>query len=234
MDEVAGALMAFSLCSWEIGAPFLLFVFWRAYSEKRTRVFAGFFMVCLVLFFISFISYPNWLIPFLRATVNNLRADFGFKIHTILVHIWPSHGRILASIFTIMLFIILGYEWGLARSGDFRRFYWVSCLTLAATPLLGFRTEMEHLVVLIIPLALVFAIVHDRWHRFGNILTILLMLVIFILPWMFYLFAVNRFGTIAQEMIFLFLPLSTLVGLYWIRWWAIRPPRILSDFANRS
>jgi 4-amino-4-deoxy-L-arabinose transferase-like glycosyltransferase len=92
---------------------------------------------------------------------------------------------------------------------------------------------MEHLAVLIIPLALVFAIVHDRWRRLGNVLTILLMLLIFILPWTLYLFAVNRFGTIAHEIIFLFLPLSTLIGLYWIRWWAIRPPRILSDFASR-
>jgi hypothetical protein len=35
---------------------------------------------------------------------------------------------------------------------------------------------MEHLSVLIIPLALVFAIVRDRWYRFGNGLIILLML----------------------------------------------------------
>jgi hypothetical protein len=51
---------------------------------------------------------------------------------------------------------------------------------------------------------------------------------------MFYLFVVSRFGTTAQEIIFLFLPLSTLIGLYWIRWWAIRPPRILSDLVNRT
>jgi hypothetical protein len=93
---------------------------------------------------------------------------------------------------------------------------------------------MENLAVLIIPLALVFAIVHDRWHRLGDGLTILLILSIFILPWMLYLFAVSRFDTIAQEIIFLFLPLSTLIGLYWIRWWAIRPPRILSDLVNRT
>jgi hypothetical protein len=100
-------------------------------------------------------------------------------------------------------------------------------------PLLGFRTEMEHLAVLVIPLAFVFAIVHDRWHQFGNGLTILCMLVIFAFPWLFYYFAVSRFGLFAREIIFLFLPLSTLIGLYWIRWWAIRPPRILSDFVNR-
>jgi hypothetical protein len=34
-------------------------------------------------------------------------------------------------------------------------------------------------------------------------------------------------------LIFLFLPLFTLLGLYWIRWWAIRPPRIFTDLARR-
>lgn len=233
MDELTGALMAFSLYYWEVGAPFLFLVFLRIYYENRTRVFTGFFMLCFILFFVSFLSYPTWIIPFLRATVNNLRTNFGFNIYTIFIHIWPSQGRIVAWIFISVLVIILGYEWSSARSGDYRRFYWASCLSLAVAPLLGFRTEMEHLAVLVIPLAFIFAIVHDRWHRFGDGLTILLMLVVFALPWMLYLFAVNRFGTIAQEIIFLFLPLSTLIGLYWIRWWAFRPIRILSDLATR-
>jgi hypothetical protein len=233
MDEVTGALMAFSLYYWEVGAPFLILVFLRVYYEKRTRVFAGFFMSCFILFFLSFLSYPNWIIPYLRANANNLRADFGFNVRTILIEFFPAQGVILGWILTIGLLLLLGYEWSSARSGDYRRFYWAACLSLAVAPLLGFRTELDHLVVLIIPLALVFAILHDRWRRLGDALTILLMLVIFSLPWLLYLFAINRFGVIAEDSIFLFLPLCTLIGLYWIRWWAIRPPRILSDFANR-
>lgn len=233
MDELTGALLALSFCCWEVGAPFLLLVFWRAYHEQRTRVFSGFFMLSFILFFISFLSYPNWLIPFMRAIANNLRTDYGFNIHAILIDLFPGQGKALGLILTIGLVIALGYEWSAVRRGDFRRFYWTSCLSLAITPLLGFRTEMEHLVVLIIPLALIFAIAHDRWRRIGNGLTILLMLFFFILPWLLF-FAVNRFGAIAREMIFLFLPLFTLIGLYWIRWWAIRPPRILSDFAKHS
>lgn len=230
LDELTGALMAFSLYYWEVGLPFLVLVFLRVYYEKRTRVFAGFFMSCFILFFISFLTYPSWIVPFARATVNNLRADFGYNIHTIFAHLWPAQGAILAWIFTGTLVITLGYEWSLARTGDNRRFYWTACLSLAAAPLLGFRTEVEHLSVLIIPLALIFAIIHDRWQRFGNGLIILLMVIIFALPWALYLFSVSRFGA---EIIFLFLPISTLIGLYWIRWWAIRPPRILSDFASR-
>lgn len=233
MDEIAGAWIALSFYYWEVGAPFLLLIFLRMYQEKRRGVFAGFFMLSSILLVISFLLYPNWLIPFLRATANNLRADFGFNLHDIFIHLWPSQGSVFAWIFISILVIALGYEMNTAQRGDFRRFYWASCLCLAAAPLLGFRTEMEHLSVLVIPLALIFAIVHDRWHRLGNVLTLLLMVIIFVLPWVLYLFAQDRFGKTAQELTFLFLPLLTIIGLYWIRWWAIRPPRIWSDLANR-
>ena len=150
----------------------------------------------------------------------------------ILVDFFPVQGKTLGWILTIGLFILLGYEWNAAINGDFRRFYWASCLSLAAAPLLGFRTEMEHLVVMVIPLALVFAVVHDRWRRFGNSLTILLMLIVFTVPWLFYFFSSTHSYKFASELTFLFLPLSTLIGLYWICWWAIRPPRIHSDLAR--
>ena len=233
MDEVAGAFIAASFYHWEVGAPFLILVVLRVYYEKRSRVLAGFFMASVTLLVISFMAYPDWLIPFFRATVNNLKADFGFNVYSIFLRIWPSYGGTFAWLFIAVIVFALGYEWSAARSGDFRRFYWAACLSLAAAPLLGFRSEMENLAVLIIPLALIFAIVHDRWQKFGNLLTILLMLLVLTLPWALYLIAVPRFGAIAQEMLYLFLPLFTFIGLYWIRWWAIRPPRILSDLARR-
>jgi len=160
--------------------------------------------------------------------------DFGFNVRTVLVDLFPAQGKALGWILTIGLVIALGYEWSAAVSGDFRRFYWASCLSLAAAPLLGFRTEMEHIIVLVIPLALVFAVVHDRWRRIGNSLTFLLMLVIFTVPWLLYFLSFESSYKFASELTFLFLPLSTLIGLYWIRWWAIRPPRILSDLAGKS
>ena len=233
MDELAGALIAVSFYYWEVGAPFLFLIALRVYYEKRNRVFAGFFMLSLVLFILAFLAYPDWIIPFLRATANNLRVDFGFNIHNIFIHIWPSHGGTLAWIFIGALVLLLGFEWTVARRGDDRRFYWAACLSLAVAPLLGFRTEMANLSVLVIPLALIFAIVHERWRKIGSGLTFLLMLGVFTLPWLVYVFALDRFGTFAKDILFLFIPIFTVIGLYWIRWWAIRPPRVWSDLASR-
>ena len=49
LDEVTGALMAFSLYYWEVGGPFLVLIVLRMYFEKRQRVLAGFFMAGFIL-----------------------------------------------------------------------------------------------------------------------------------------------------------------------------------------
>ena len=233
-DELAGALMAVSLYHWEVGAPFLFLVAWRVYREGRGRVLAGFGMLSFTLITASILWYPNWIIPFLRAGLNNLRSDFGFTTHEVFAQIFPSQNGALAWVFIGILIITLGYEWSTAHSADLRKFYWTCCLSLAAAPLLGFRTEMGHLAVLVIPLALIFAVVHDRWQPVRNGLPILLLLVVFLVPWAGYFFGLPRFDRLAREIMFLFLPLFTIIGLYWIRWWAIRPPRTWADLANRQ
>ena len=233
-DELAGALMAVSLYYWEVGAPFLILVAWRVYSEGRGRVFAGFGMLSFILLAASFLWYPNWIIPYLRAGINNLKTDFGFTTQAAFAHIFPSQNGIFAWIFIGILVIALGYEWSTAHNADFRRFYWACCLSLAASPLLGFRTELEHLAVLVIPLALIFAIVNDRWQRFGNGLATLFLLAVFSIPWAVYFLAPPHLDGLAREILFLFLPLFTIIGLYWIRWWAIRPPRVWSDMLSRK
>lgn len=232
-DEFVGALMAFSMYYWEVGLPFLLLVAWRSYKEGRVRVLAGFFMISFTLLAVSFLVYPNWLIPYLRAGMNNLRADFGFTVFDSMVNLFPSYGGMFAWGIVVILILALGYEWSAFTVEDERRFYWLSGLMLAVPPLLGFRTELEHLTVLSIPLALVFAIVHDRWSRHRGILTFLLWLIAFGVPWALYLFLLPLGMFPAQDALFLFPPLFTVLGLYWIRWWALRPPRVWADLATK-
>jgi len=231
-DELAGALFALSLYYWEVSAPFLILVIWRMYREKRGRFFAGFGMLTIILGLISLILYPGWILPYLRAVTNNLRADFGFSVQQAFTVIFSADNHIYSQLFIGVLLIALAYEWNLGLSSDFRRFYWVCCLSLAATPLLGFRTDMQNLSALIIPLALVFAVIYDRWRRFGNLLIILLLLAMFLIPWAAYFFILPVYQTLTSTSLYLLLPLSTVIALYWVRWWAINPPRIWSDLVS--
>lgn len=180
-------------------------------------------MVTGLLAVIAFFVYPEWLRAFLRAWVVILRADFGSSPGAIFSRLWPELGAGLGWAVTAGVCVLLLLEWAGARRGEFRRFYWAACLTLALTPLAGFRTESANLVVLILPLALIFSVLRERWKA-GYWLASLVLLLVFLVPWgLFFGPALTR--QIRADAIFLFLPVFTTVGLYWIRWWALRPPR---------
>lgn len=232
-DEIAGALMAISLYYWEVGAPFLVLVMFRAYKQKRARVLAGFFMVSFILLAISFLLYPDWIIPFLRASVNNLRAEFGYNLLTVFDHLWPDRGRAYAWMIIIALAVLLGREWSIARGADFARFYWTAGLTLTVSPLLGFRTEMEHLAVLVVPVVIIVSTVLERWSGSGLGLAAAYISLMLALPWAVYLYGRFPKDWVTGELLFLFYPVVTLISLYWVRWWIFRAPRTWVDMKDR-
>ena len=232
-DELAGALLALTFFRWEVGLLFLTLVIWRVYSEKRFRVFYGFGMLMLVLLIVSFLMNPGWFIPFLQSSLADLRADYGFTSIAILLRLWPTFDTHFVWIIPVGLIVLLGFEWYASRERDFRHFIWTCCLTLAVTPLIGFRTDLSNLVVLFPALALIFATVVERWHH-GYWLNALLYLIVLLLPWGFFIRSVIFQSQFYQDLLSLFFPIFIIAGLYWTRWWFIRPPRTWLDYVRSS
>ena len=229
-DELAGALIVLSAFQWEMGGPFLLFLFFWVVWEKRWRVFTGAGMLAFILLAVSFFLYPGWVLPFLRAAWNSFRASIGYSLHAILGQLWPQFGSTLGWVLTAILIVTLGSEWRAARGANFNRFIWAVCLTLAATPLLGYRVEMDQLVPLTMPIMMIVLISRERWRKLGNGIAFLLLVFFFGLPWLFFTRGVPpEIRLQNDELLFLFWPVFTVIGLYWVRWWMIRPPRTWLD-----
>jgi hypothetical protein len=76
-------------------------------------------------------------------------------------------------------------------------------------------------------LFLVFRVMHERWGRTGLILVFLTMGFLFLGLWMLFLRTVN--GNLEHSIMYLPLPFLSLLGLWWVRWWVIRPPRTLYE-----
>ena len=228
-DELTGALLVLSAFQWEMGGVFILFVALWTFWERRWRVYGGAAMLVFILLAVSFFWYPGWVLPFFRASWASFRFGFGYSIHNIFGHLWPQYGSTLGWILTAILIFTLGYELRAAR-GNFIQFFWAICLSLAAAPLLGFHLEMEQLVLLTLPVMLIIIISRERWQRFGSGIAIFLLLFFFGLSWLIFIQGVPQgFGLQADETLFLFWPVSVVVGLYWIRWWMIHPPRTWLD-----
>jgi hypothetical protein len=222
MDELAGALLALALQHLAIGGPFLLLILLRVIRQRRWRVITGMLMTLFVLLALAFLSYPGWGVPYILGVLADLRWHYGFTPGWIFIALWPEWGARLGWILTGLSILLLAMEWARAREGDWRRFHWTACLTLSLTPLLGMRSEMQNLVVLILPLALIVAIVRERW-RAGYWMAAVLLLGAFGAPWL--LLRQIDDPNLRSSLIFLFLPVFTVLGLYWVRWWTTRPPR---------
>src|SRR5581483_8905737 len=232
-DELAGALLVFTLFYWEVSLLFAILLFWKVFLEKRWRVLAGFGMLLFTLLALSFLIYPGWVYPFLTAVYASIRTPFVLTAGAVLTRLSPVYGTRIPLGLAIFLVIMLGYEWSATRGSDFRRFVWAACLTLAATPPLGLRTELGNLAVMFPSLALIFAAATNRW-KMGYWLTGLLLLIAFLVPWSLFVRWWLFHNQIWQDLLFLFFPVFIIVGLYWTRWWFTRPPRTWLDHVRST
>jgi hypothetical protein len=227
-DELAGALAVLCLCMWEAGLPFLILVTWRVFHESRWRILAGFGMTLVILLGFAFLVYPDWLMPFLTANIGMIRSASGTSTTAALLRLSPEYGLQISRGLTVFVLATLIYEWAVGRDSDLRRFVWIAFLALAATPFIGLRTDLGNLVVLIPAVVLISAAAMQR-RRPGAWLGALLLTLLLALPWYLAWRWLAGGDLRSQDYLFLFLPAISLIGLYWTRWWFLRPTRTWLD-----
>lgn len=216
-DETAGALLALSLLEPRMAPVFLLFLFWRATAQRRWRVWFGFLMTAGFFTLLAFLLIPSWFLPYLRNAISHSRYDPGVSVAALLADWWPAFGLRLSLGLTALLGLFLFLEWRALPGKDFRHVLWTASLTLAVGPLLGLPVALDGHLLLLLPLILLLAVAAERWRGAraafvsGGILVAL-----FALLWL---------AAGSLHALFLLPPFLLLIGLYWMRWWAIRPPR---------
>jgi hypothetical protein len=115
-------------------------------------------------------------------------------------------------------------EWYLAWKKEDARFLWAAFLTLVITNLVAFRTATTNYVMLLPILFYVFKFTQERWGRAGSVFVGFLFLTLWIGLWALFLTTVK--GNVEQPIMYLPLPFICLIGLWWVRWWATRAPRL--------
>jgi hypothetical protein len=219
-DEIAGGLLVFPLLKFGIFGLFVVFMLWWALFHRRWRILAGLGMVFGILLLLSFLLLPDWIMPFVRGLYWHIKYTPGISFSTIMGSIWPVAGPRLGLVLTGMLLTLLVVEWRAVRRKGFRHLLWTACLMLAISPLLGLPIRLFDYSGLFLPALLFFAILGERWkgRTLGGPAGIVLGLS---LP----LSYVTLFWPGAA----LFLPALLIIGLYWMKWWAIRPLRPLFE-----
>jgi hypothetical protein len=82
---------------------------------------------------------------------------------------------------------------------------------------------------MVMPLILVSSMLAERWPRGGQWAAALITAILFIWEWALYYYDLTSKTPTMQLNLIIPLPLILIIGLYWIRWWAIKPKRLLIE-----
>ncbi|HSJ89491.1 MAG TPA: hypothetical protein VK909_19930, partial [Anaerolineales bacterium] len=198
-------------------------------SNRRWHVLTGFGMSLIIMLIISFLTHPGWGLPYIRAVLSNLFQGPNLNLDHI-IQIWFPNERIsIASVVSIFLVAVVFIESVGAAQAHFRRVFWTACLALAAMPLIGLAIFPSNYVVLLPALVLVLAMVWDRWARFRALRTALILIPFIVVPFVLYLQTVYVYVPLYTDLLAVVPPVATILALYWMRWWAVRTPRIWAD-----
>ncbi|HSM71754.1 MAG TPA: hypothetical protein VK851_09435 [Anaerolineales bacterium] len=228
-DELAGALLFLIAYQWEVTALFFLYIVVFMIANKRWRILTGFGMSMAILVAISFLAYPGWGLPYFRAVLADWYAAPNISFGRTVSGWFPATNIAIGLWIGLLLGIVLFLEWIGSVSSHYRRIVWIVCLSLAVTPLMGFAVFPSNHVMLLPSLVLITMLVWERWTRRRVLYTLLILLTVFLLPYWLYYRVLQGAPTIYSELLTFLPPIATIVGLYWMRWWAFRFPRTWSD-----
>ncbi|MDY6873375.1 MAG: glycosyltransferase family 87 protein [Chloroflexota bacterium] len=231
-DTLAGFMFALSFGSIQTSLFVLVFIFIWSISTKRRPILVAFFSGLAFLWAVTLILLPSWPMDWLGALLRTY-ADFSW-VHTPLMDLaalLPGISSYLSialhagfGIYTITLWIT-----ALGESG--RVFIWKALALMVAAYLFHVQSGTEQLFLILPALFMVFRFMSERWSLFGRLFSWALLMLISVGSWFlaapqFAFDSTHRFGLLVAG-----LPVLTFLGMIWIRWWAIKIPRLPFDEA---
>ncbi len=228
-QEVGGIFMALAMVMPQMVILPVIFTLVWCVSARKRAVVLWFFSALILLSVICLFLVPDWIIQYIRLLYNFSSVFPPGSPHLFFSSNFPGLGKQIGWFVTGLSAILLIIEWFLALKKDFRRFLWTVCLTLVLSQWIGIPTIPGNFIVLIIPLILISALLTERWRRGGPWSSILIVAVLFAWQWAIYYLDLKSSQPAMQLNLLFPLPALLLIGLYWVRWWAIKPRRLLIE-----
>jgi hypothetical protein len=226
-DILAGILLTLSLSNPQLSFLLILFILFWAISNRRWALIASFLGFSIVLTVIFTILLPDWPLRWIQQIL-----EFGTYHATdppaaIISRIFPPIANWVWLSITVLSLVYLLWEWFMALRKDENWFQWTAAMTLVITNLLIYRTTSTSYLVLIPGLFIIFSIWNRRWHRRGELGIIIVLVGLFLGLWSLFLLRLE--GSQESALMFIPFPLIVLLGLWWVRWWAIRSSKLMFE-----
>lgn len=219
-DEVAGILIAFTTILPLSFGLFLIFALIWAIGNRRKKIITWFSATLVLLLGFSFALIPSWIIQFFNNMIASYQELNPGSPGGVLISRWGPIGVRFSIAISIVIALLILFEWWQAVRGGQKRFIWAALLTLALGTWSGLKTSPLNYVILYPALIMGLELLYERWktRAIGFILAILA--VLFIGNWAIFLLTMSAdFQPGVSSFLFLPLPITTIVLLYWSKWW---------------
>lgn len=229
-EELAGVLFAFSTIKPQLVVLLLAYIVYWAMNRKKWKVIIWMVGTVAILSGAAALLIPDWLIQNLREVIRYPLYNPPGTIQAGLKVWFPTAGGRIGTGVTVVLGILLLFEWWLGRKAEGQTFFWVVSLTLVASQWIGIQTDPGNFIILLPALVLVFSLWENRMAKVGEIFTIASMVLLGVLLWVIFLATVSySYQPIQSPVMFLPLPIFLFVTLYWGRWWVKQSQQLWYD-----
>ena len=211
-DELAGALLFLVAYQWEVGALFFLYILILVFANRRWGVLTGFGMSLIVAVVISFLAYPGWGLPYIRAVLSDWYRGANINFNSIAAAWFPDSRFSVGAITSIIVGVIVFIEMVGSTQSHFRRIVWTVCLALAATPLLGFAIFPSNHVALIPAFILTLTLVWERWTRQRTFATLLVLGLAVLIPFGIYFRGTMLLDRLYSDLLSVLPPIATIIA----------------------
>jgi hypothetical protein len=227
-DQVAGVLLALSTSKPQMSYLLIIFIIFWAIRSSRHRIWISFFLAMIIMTVVGWLLLPGWPIGWIQQLMNYPGyTDRIGSIVSIIAGVTPGIKDQVSMGLMIVFYLYMVFEWLRTRGNDIPTFLWTAYVTLVVTNFVAYRTATPHYVALLAPIFLVSKVIGERWGAFGKWLTGATYLLFFAGLWLLFIITIK--GNDEQAIMYIPVPIITLIGLWWTRWWAIRPPTRLIE-----
>jgi hypothetical protein len=228
-NELAGITLALSAIQPQMVILPIIFTLIWAGSARKKIVILWFFITLVFLSAIGLLIVPNWILQYIKLIYNFSKNFPPGSPGVLLKNTYPGLGTQLGWLLSGILAAILLLEWRLALRKNYPWYLWTVCLTMVISQWIGIPTIPANYCILIIPLVLVSALLAERLPRGGKWIAALIIMILLIGQWALLDLDLSSIEPFSQLNLLIPLPLVLIIGLYWVRWWAIKPRRLLME-----
>ena len=226
-DNAAGFILALTSGSFYItGLVIILFITY-AIIKRRWSLITAYGAGLAFLIIVSLLLLPTWPRDWLIIVVENYEnLNLVQTPLMTLASLLPG----IEDFLSILLHIIFGtfYIFLLIRlrSKSERIFVWNALAVLVVASLLNIRGSAAYLFLLLPAILLVFRFLTERLGLFGRIITWIFIVLLVTIPW--YASLPVEMITVSSSLstMVIWLPILVIIGMNWIRWWAVKIPKL--------